>query len=160
MFSIGDKIVYPMHGAGVISKIEKKHVLGEDKEYFIIEMPMSEIKISVPVDMINKVGIRYVNDENIVSLVFEILKDKKSLMSTNWNKRYRDNMEKLKKGNILETAEVVRNLYLMDYEKALSTGEKKMLNAAIKILISELIIIKGYDYEEIKRKIKNIILEG
>ncbi len=148
MFNIGDKIVYPLHGAGTIVAIEKKEILGNIKQYFIIAMPIGDMKISVPVDNVEEIGVREVFDKSELSLVFDVLKGDTSKMSDNWSRRYRENLDKIRTGDILEIAAVVRNLTIRDDEKGLSTGEKKMLNNALKMLISELIIVNGKSKEE------------
>jgi len=148
MFAIGDKIVYPMHGAGIIEKIEEKKILGETRRYYVLKVPCGDMKIMIPVDNSQDIGIRsIVSDEQLI-LVMQTLQDKSSEMSANWNRRYRENMEKLKTGDVIEVAEVVRNLMRTDREKKLSTGEKKMLSNARQILLSEIILIKGIDMNE------------
>ncbi|MHB1419431.1 MAG: CarD family transcriptional regulator [Bacillota bacterium] len=155
MFKVGDKVVYPMHGAGIIEAIEEKEVLGEKRRYYIMRMPIGDMKVMVPMDNVDEVGLRQVVDEEAIQEVFKILQEKKTTMSTNWNRRYRANMEKIKSGNIFEVAEVVRNLILRDREKGLSTGERKMLENARQILISELVLAKGSPGDEVES-----ILEG
>jgi len=148
MFSIGDKIVYPMHGAGIIEKIEEKKILGEIRKYYILNVPCGDMKIMIPVDSSSEIGIRAIVSDKELTHVIDILHDKTSEMSANWNRRYRENMEKLKTGDVVAVAEVVRNLMRTDREKKLSTGEKKMLTNAKQILSSEIILIKGIDLKE------------
>ncbi len=145
MFNIGDKVVYPMHGAGIIEKIEEKNILGEKRKYYIMKIPIGEMKVMVPLDNIEEIGIRNVICENQIDMVWKLLKDTASDMPDNWNRRYRENMEKLKSGDIFEVAKVVRNLMLADRTKGLSTGERKMLTNAKQILISELVLAKDLD---------------
>ena len=129
MFNVGDEVVYPMHGAGTIHAIEKKNILNEEQDYYIISMP-GEVKVMVPTEKAVEIGVRNVIDKNDVSKVLNILEEDETEMSDNWNKRYRDNMDKMKSGDIYEVADVVRNLSFKQKEKGLSTGEKKMLNNA------------------------------
>ncbi len=157
MFRIGDKIVYPMHGAGVIEDLEIKEVLGERREYFILRMPIGDMKVMVPVENIEEVGVRDIITEEEVRDVFEILKDKKSKMPDNWNRRYRSNLDLIKTGDINQIAEVVRNLSLLDKEKGLSTGERKMLNDAKKILYSELVLASSLSVDEIEKLVDDAI---
>ncbi|SFG94527.1 transcriptional regulator, CarD family [Desulfotomaculum arcticum] len=140
MFKIGDKVVYPMHGAGIIEAIEEKEVLGETRQYYILRLPVGDMKVMIPIATCKEVGLREVIDDDGVERVFGILRDKSTNMSENWNKRYRANLEKIKSGNIYEVAEVVRNLINRDREKGLSSGERKMLENARQILISELVL--------------------
>ena len=148
MFTIGDKIVYPMHGAGIIEEIEEKKILGEIRKYYILNVPCGEMKIMIPVDSSKEIGIRAIVSDEELAQAIDILREKSSEMSANWNRRYRENMEKLKTGDVLEVAEVIRNLMRTDREKKLSTGEKKMLTNARQILSSEIILIKGIDMKE------------
>lgn len=140
MFNIGDKVVYPMHGAGVIEAIEEKEVLGERRQYYILRLPVGDMKVMIPITNSQDVGLRQVVDGDGVQKVFRILSEQSTIMSTNWNRRYRANLEKIKSGNIYEVAEVVRNLIKRDKEKGLSSGERKMLENARQILISELVL--------------------
>ena len=140
MFKIGDKVVYPMHGAGVIEAIEEKEVLGERRQYYILRLPVGDMKVMIPINNGAGVGLREVIDSEGVKKVFYILRQQSSAMSPNWNRRYRANLEKIKSGNVYEVAEVVRNLMKRDREKGLSSGERKMLENARQILISELVL--------------------
>ena len=156
MFSVGDKIVYPMHGAGTIDAIEEKDILGEKQAYYIIKMP-GEVKVMVPTAKAEEIGVRNIISKENAGKVFEILEENETEMSNNWNKRYRDNMDKMKSGDIYEVADVVRNLSFKQKEKGLSTGEKKMLNNAKQILVSELVLAEHASQEEVETLIDNKI---
>ena len=140
MFKIGDKIVYPNHGAGTIDSIEKKEFLGEEKDYFILKMPIGSMDISIPIANIDKMNIREVIDKEEGDQVLKILDDEPTKMPSNWNVRYRQNQEVIKTGDIFEIAKMVRNLAILDNEKGLSTTEKKLLNRARRIMASELVM--------------------
>ena len=148
MFNIGDRVVYPMHGAGIIEEIEEKVILEEKRKYFIMRIPVGDMKVMIPIDNIEEIGVRNVVDAEEVEKVLVILEDEPSQMPDNWNRRYRENMDILKKGNIRDVAAVVRNLMIVDKLKGLSTGERKMLSTAKQILISELILAKEINTEE------------
>ena len=156
MFNIGDKIVYPMHGAGVIDSIEEKNILGEKQAYYILKMP-GEVKVMVPTAKAEEIGVRGIIDKSATEKVFNVLEANETEMSMNWNKRYRDNMEKMKSGDIYEVADIVRNLSFKQKEKGLSTGEKKMLNNAKQILVSELVLTEQSSKEEIEELVENKI---
>ena len=140
MFAIGSKIVHPMHGAGIIREIEEKKILGEVKKYYILELPCNDMNVMIPVESEQSVGIRTIVDKSIVLQAIETLKLESTKMDPNWNRRHRDNMDKLKTGDIISVAEVVRNLMRVNRVKSLSAGETKMLNNARQILISEIIL--------------------
>ena len=148
MFKIGDKIVYPMHGAGTIDSIEKKEFLGEVKDYFILKMPIGDMDISIPTNKINEMNIRDVITKEEGDEVLKILDDDPSDMSNNWTVRYRQNQEILKTGDIFEIAKMVRNLAILDNDKGLSTTEKKLLNRSRRILASELVMAGSLKKEE------------
>lgn len=157
MFNIGDKVVYPMHGAGIIEGIEEKEILGEKRKYFIMRMPIGDMKVMVPVDNVEDVGVREIIDNGEMDRVVSILKGSMSSMPQNWNRRYRINMDKIKSGDIFEIAAVVRNLLMMDMEKGLSTGEKKMLGSAKQMLFSEMVLVADMDVEEIEKLVVDAI---
>lgn len=142
LFSIGDRVVYPMHGAGIIEAIEEREILGQRKQYYIMKLPIGDMKVMIPVDGVDGVGLRQVIGQEDLGRVLDVLAGERTKMSTNWNRRYRANAEKLKSGNIFEVAEVVRNLTLREKEKGLSTGERKMLDSAKQILVSEVVLAR------------------
>ena len=156
MFNVGDKVVYPMHGAGTIDSIDKKNILDEEVEYINISMP-GGVKVMVPSNQASKQGLRNIISQNDVEKVFCVLETDETAMSDNWNKRYRDNMDKMKSGDIYEVADVVRNLSFKQKEKGLSTGEKKMLNNAKQILVSELVLVENASNTEIEKLVDNKI---
>ncbi|NLL42670.1 MAG: CarD family transcriptional regulator [Firmicutes bacterium] len=153
MYNVGDHVVYPMHGAGVIVAIEEREVLGEKQEYYIMALPIGDMKVMIPLKSVEELGLRQVSSDETVQDVYRILQGEQTAMSSNWNRRYRANMEKIKSGDILEVAEVVRNLTIRENEKGLSTGERKMLENARQILLSELVIAENSTEEEIVEKI-------
>lgn len=156
MYNVGDKVVYPMHGAGVIDAIEEKEILGEKQSYYILKMP-GEVKVMVPTLTAEEHGIRNVIDKAEAEKVINVLEQDETEMEKNWNKRYRDNMDKMKSGNIYEIADVVRNLSFKQKEKGLSTGEKKMLFNAKQILVSELVLAEHATQDEVEELVDNKI---
>ncbi len=149
MYNIGDQVVYPMHGAGIIDAIEDHEVLGETKKYYILAMPIGSMRVMVPLDSSMGIGLRPVISEEEGKRVVRILEGEESKMSQNWSHRYRENMEKIRSGDVFLVAEVVRNLSLRDRGKGLSTGEKKMLDTARQILVSELVLSLTCTEEEV-----------
>ena len=156
MFNVGDKIVYPMHGAGRIDAIEEKNILGENQSYYILKMT-GEVKVMVPVDKAEQIGVRNIIDKEEAGKVIAVLEENETAMSDKWNKRYRDNMDKMKSGDIYEVADVVRNLSFKQKEKGLSTGEKKMLSNAKQILVSELVVAEHASQDEIENLVNSKI---
>ena len=145
MFDVGDKVVYPHHGAGTVIKKEKREILGQTREYLTIQILHNDMTVNVPVENAEKVGLRTVIDEDLVNQVLKALTGGSTEIPKNWNRRFKHNRDKMKTGDIFELAEVVKNLSLRDHEKGLSTGEKQMFVKAKKILASELMYAKGLD---------------
>lgn len=157
MYSIGDLIVYPMHGAGVIEAIEEKEVLGVLRKYYIMKLPLDDMMVMIPLDSVEDIGIRKVVLPKIIKEVITALAEDETTVSQNWNRRYRANIDKIKTGNIFEVTEVVRNLILRDREKSLSTGERKILNNAKQVLLSEIILVSGILEEDAKKLIEDAV---
>jgi len=147
LYKVGDKVVYPHHGAGTVVKKEKREILGEKREYLTIKILHNDMTVNVPSENAEKVGLRKVIGEDMVKVVVMALTGGGTQMPKNWNRRFKHNRDKMKTGDILELAEVVRNLSLRDREKGLSTGEKQMFVKAKKILASELMYAKDMDEE-------------
>ena len=160
MFTIGDKVAYPMHGAGVIEGIEEQTILGTPRRYYVLRLSHSDMKVMVPVENSQQVGVRYIVGASDIDDVVSVLHSDSTPMSDNWNKRNRDNMEKLKTGDLKEIAEVVRNLLRADHRKKLSTGEKKMLNNAKQLLLSEFVLVKNISVDNADQMIEDAVLEG
>ena len=147
MYKVGDKVVYPHHGAGTVVKKESREVLGQKREYLTIKILHNDMTVQVPCENADQVGLRRVIGEKEVGVVLKALTGGSTEMPKNWNRRFKHNRDKMKTGDILELAEVVRNLSLRDHEKGLSTGEKQMFVKAKKILASELMYAKDMDEE-------------
>ncbi|GAB6153038.1 CarD family transcriptional regulator [Desulfosporosinus burensis] len=151
MFKVGDKVVYPMHGAGIIESIEEREVLGEIRQYYVMHLPVGNMKLFIPLSNVENLGLRQVISPAMVKDVLEVLRTKDTAATLAWNRRYRANLEKIKSGNIFEVANVVRSLSQRDHEKGLSTGEKKMYENACQILISELVLTEGSEEAAVRQ---------
>ena len=138
MFRVGDKVVYPHHGAAIIKGVEEREVMGEKREYFVLRLSYGDLTLLVPLDNTEEVGIRDVISRDELEKVFKVLRSKECRMPTNWSRRFKTHVEKLRSGDIYQVAEVVRNLSIRERAKGLSAGEKRMLSRARQILISEL----------------------
>lgn len=158
MFNIGDRVVYPMHGAGTIEGVEEREILGKTHRYYVLRLPIGDMKVMIPVDNTKEIGLRDVIDSEEVDKVMVVLRQECTAMSTNWNRRYRSNLEKIKSGDIYEVADVVRNLASREREKGLSTGERKMLDSAKEILVSELILAKNWDREKTMSVLEDVLM--
>jgi CarD family transcriptional regulator len=157
LFEVGDKVVYPHHGAGTVVKKEKREILGQTREYLTIQILHNDMTVNVPCENAEQVGLRTVIDEDLVNTVVKALTAGESEMPKNWNRRFKHNRDKMKTGDIFELAEVVKNLNLRDHEKGLSTGEKQMFVKAKKILASELMYAKAVDEEEAAEWLEGVL---
>lgn len=160
MFNVGDRVVYPMHGAGTIEGVEEREILGKTHRYYVLRLPIGDMKVMIPVDNTEEIGLRDVIGPEEVDQVMVVLRQECTAMSSNWNRRYRSNLEKIKSGDIYEVADVVRNLAAREREKGLSTGERKMLDSAKEILISELILAKDWDREKTMTVLEGALLDS
>ena len=160
LYKVGDKVVYPHHGAGTVVKKESRVVLGQKRDYLTIKILHNDMTVNVPVENAEQVGLRTVIDEDLVNTVVKALTAGESEMPKNWNRRFKHNRDKMKTGDILELAEVVRNLSLRDHEKGLSTGEKQMFVKAKKILASELMYAKNMDEEEAAAWLEEVLADS
>ncbi len=150
MFKVGDKVMYPMHGAGIIVGMEEKEILGEMRKYFVLQVSKKNIKVLLPVDNLESTGIRSIVSEAEADEAIKYFAQVSDEDSSNWNKRYRDNVDKLKSGKIEEVAYVAKTLLLRDKRKSLSNAERKILSNAKSVLISELETAKNMSGEEIE----------
>ena len=160
MFKVGDKVVYPHHGAGTVVKKEQREVLGQKREYLTIKILHNDMTVRVPTENAALAGLRRVIDEETVQKVLDVLRDEVSEMPKNWNRRFKHNRDKIKTGDIYELAEVVRNLSLRENEKGLSTGEKQMFTRTKKILASELMYALDKDEEEAENYLDELLAES
>jgi CarD family transcriptional regulator len=156
LFKVGDKVVYPHHGAGVVEKIEMRDDQGERKRYFILSLCGGDLKITVPEESTENVGLRSVIPKAEVKSVFQVLNAEQSQMPSNWNHRYKKNRDKIRSGDVYEVAEVVRNLSIREREKGLSTGEKRMLSQARQILLSEIIYVLNIDGDKAAKMLDEV----
>ena len=157
MFSVGDMIAHPMHGAGVIDSIEERKMDGFVRKYYILKMPTGGMVVMIPTDSTEQIGVRPIVDSAAADALMDSIPSISAEMTSNWNRRYRENMQRIKSGDLLEVARVVKGLMSRDAEKGLSTGERKMLHSAKHILISELVLSKKLTYEEVETRIHDAL---
>ncbi len=145
LYSIGDKVVYPLYGAGVIEKLEQLEVDGKMQVYYVMLIPTGNLKIKISAGKADNMGIREVYDKERVLDIIKNVINEPIEMSENWNQRYKENLEKIKTGNLSEVAVVFRNLLYREREKGLSSAEKKMLTTAKQIVVSEIILTQNLE---------------
>jgi CarD family transcriptional regulator len=150
MFEVGDKVLYPMHGAAVIKDVEQRQIDGRPVNYFVFDMLLSKMKVMIPESNVDKVGIRPIVDKSTIVKVEDVLKSRpeNKMKRITWNRRYNLYIDKMKTGNIFQVADVVRTLAVQETDKKLSTGERRLLTTAKQILLSEVMLVESCDEEK------------
>ena len=153
MFSIGDQVAHPLHGAGEICEIERKRIDGSYKDYYVMQIPKGSMRVMVPVDGCEAVGLRPIISCEQAEEILRRIPELEVIEDSSWNKRYRENMQRIRSGNLLEVASVVKSLVLRENARGLSTGERKMLHSAKQILISEIVLCLDCAYSEAEERL-------
>lgn len=157
MFQVGDKVVHPMHGAGVVDSIVQRKVNGVTRDYYSLKLPVGGMLVMIPTSSCEEIGVRPVCHRDEAEKVIGAISDIEVAPVQNWNQRYRENMSRLKSGDLLEVARVVKSLMLREGERGLSTGERKMLHSAKQILISEIVLSQDSSYEDVEERINRAL---
>lgn len=157
MYRIGDKIVHPMHGAGVIENIVEQKINGTSRQYYVLKIPVGGMLVMIPVVNCEEIGVRPIIDSKRAEEIIGALSGIEIDMTQNWNRRYRENMLRIKSGDLIEVAKVVKGLMARDRLRGLSTGERKMLHSAKQILISEIVLAKSSSYAEVENRINKAL---
>jgi CarD family transcriptional regulator len=157
MFKIGEKVVYPGHGVGVIEGLQAKTISGLERKFYMLRILESDMTIMIPTENVTAVGLRPVIGKEMVGKVYRILRTKKvEVDQQTWNRRYREYTEKIKTGSVIEIAKVLRDLFILKADKELSFGERKMLDTARNLLVKELSIASCHPEEKIMEDLKTI----
>ena len=159
MYQIGDRIVHPMHGAGVIESIVEEKISGQLVRFYVFKMPISGLTLKIPIANSEMIGIRAISSADEIETVIEKIPGLSIDMTANWNHRYRENMERLKSGDLLEVAGVIKALMHRDNERGLSNGERKMLHSAKQILISEVVLAESVEYSAAEARVNSVMMK-
>ena len=159
MFSIGDLVVHPMHGAGIIDNIIQEKVAGVTKEYYVFKMPMGGLVLKIPVANSGAIGVRAIITSKEAETLLGAIPALPVEANANWNKRYQENMLRLKSGDLYEVARVVKALMHREAQRGLSTGERKMLHIAKQIMISEIVLAQKSDYQDVERRLDRAMMQ-
>ena len=157
MFQIGDKVVHPMYGAGVVESIVQKTVDDVARDYYILKLPNRSMVVMIPTENCEEIGVRPVVNQEQADKVLAAIPGIQVEMTANWNHRYRENMERMKSGDLFEVARVIKGLTIRDQKRGLSTGERKMLHSARQILISEIVLSKSATYESVEEELNTAL---
>jgi len=159
LFHVGDKIVHPMHGAGIIDSIVSEKRNGVVREYYLLKLPVGGMLVMIPTASCEEIGVRPIVEKEEADRVIAAMPEIEVDMTQNWNRRYRENMLRLKSGDLIEVAKVVKGLMLREGDRGLSTGERKMLHSAKQILISEIVLSQSSSYEEVEKRINTAMMQ-
>jgi len=157
MFTVGDNIVHPLHGAGTVSEIKSQRINGVNREYYVLRIPAGDICVMVPVNGSEEIGVRAIINACEAEELYDVMAEIEIEMNGNWNRRYRENMMRLKSGDLTEVSKVVKGLMAREAESKLSTGERKMLTSAKNILISELVLALSSSYEVVEERVLAVL---
>ncbi|SFP12345.1 transcriptional regulator, CarD family [Oscillibacter sp. PC13] len=158
MFSVGDLVVHPMHGAGIINAIVEEKVAGSTQDYYVFKMPVGGLLLKIPTANSHSIGLRTIIAPAEAERLLNAIPSLELEQTSNWNKRYRENMDRLKSGNLYEVARVIKALMLREQVRGLSTGERKMLHSAKQILLSELVLSQKTSYQDMEDRVDAAML--
>lgn len=160
MYLVGDKVVHPMHGAGIIEEITQERLAGRRAEYYVFRMPVGGLVLKIPTENCGNIGVRALSSLEEIDRVLQGIPALDADMTANWNHRYRENMARIKSGDLVEVARVIKGLMWRDAQRGLSNGERKMLHTAKQILISEIVLVRGIAYQEAEEAISEMMMAG
>ena len=160
MYQVGDRVVHPMHGAGIIESIVQERLGGQLGSYSVFRMPSGGLTLKIPTGSCGAIGVRALSTSGRIREVLSAIPGLEIDRTTNWNRRYRENLNRLKSGDLLEVARVIKGLMWRDREKGLSNGERKMLHSAKQILVSEVVLVEGHTYPDAEQRIEQAMMTG
>ena len=158
MFSVGDLVVHPMHGAGVIDAIVQEKVAGSTQDYYVFKMPVGGLLLKIPTANSQAIGIRSIIQRPEAEALIDAMPAMPVEENSNWNKRYRENMARLKSGDLYEVARVIKGLLFREKRRGLSNGERKMLHSAKQIFISEMALVTGGSYQDTEGRLNSCMV--
>ena len=158
MYIVGENIVHPLHGAGVVEAIEERTMQGETKLFYVLRIPKGSMTVKIPAASCDEIGVRRIVDAEYAERVLNSFGEITIDMTQNWNKRYRENLLKIRSGDLMEVAGVIKGLMEREKDKGLSNGERKMLRSAKQILISEIVLAQGISYEEVEMRLNSALV--
>ena len=160
MYLVGEKVVHPMHGAGIIEAITEEKLAGKRANYYVFRMPVGGLVLKIPTENCGSIGVRALSTDEEIEAVLQSIPDMDAEMTANWNHRYRENMQRIKSGDLMEVARVIKGLMWRDAQRGLSNGERKMLHTAKQILISEMVLVQERTYQEAESCLNETIMAG
>lgn len=159
MFSIGERVVHPMHGAGVIDDIVEERIAGVRQQYYVFKMPVGGLILKIPTANSEVIGLRTIITSAEANTLLEAIPALETESTANWNKRYQENMQRLKSGDLYEVSRVIKALVHRDRQRGLSTGERKMLHSARQILLSELVLSTERERKDVEAQLDHAMIQ-
>ena len=156
-FKVGDKVVYPNHGVGIIQEVCRRSIAGTQEEFYTLKIASNNSTVMIPTCNVDHVGLRKLCNQKQLNRLYEVLKDGFAKPNPDWKDRYRDNVEKMKTGSIFEVAEVLKNLHFLSFQKSLSFREKKMFDRARQLVISEIATVKKESANEVENVVEKLL---
>ncbi len=156
-FEVGDKVIYPNHGIGVVKRIETKTILGTTCGFYSLRMTSSETTVLVPIDNVESVGLRGAIADHEVKKLFTLLGNGKIENHQNWKGRFKDNSDKMRTGSIYDVVDVLKSLNFLSQSKNLSFREKRMLDRAKFLVVSEVSEVTSQPAETIEEKVNKAL---
>ena len=160
MYLVGEKVVHPMHGAGIIEGVTEERISGRKASYYVFRMPVGGLVLKIPTENCANIGVRALSSADEIGEVLRRIPEMDAEMTANWNHRYRENMQRIKSGDLLEVARVIKGLMWRDAQRGLSNGERKMLHTAKQILVSEIVLVQDRVYQEAERCLNETMMAG
>ncbi len=159
-FNVGDKVIYPNQGVGVIKDVCLRSIAGRQEQFYLLKITSNNSTVMIPVANVDHVGLRRLCSDSQLDGLFDILRGQFSTPNPDWKNRYKDNLEKMRTGSIFEVAEVLKNLYFLSYQKSLSFREKKMFDRARQLIVSEIATVKGEDLDQVEQQVDTILADA
>ncbi len=156
-YKVGEKVIYPNQGVGIIEEICTKDIAGLQAEFFVLRIMSNNSMVMIPKDNVESVGIRRLCDRKQVVRLFKILKEDLAEHNPDWKNRYKDNVERMNSGSIFEVAKVLKNLFFLSFQKSLSFREKKMFDRARQLVVSEIATVKDQPPDEVEASVDELL---
>lgn len=152
-FQIGEKVVYPNQGVGVIEQISTRNLTGEPEIFYMLKLNSSTLRVMVPINNVASVGLRKVVKSRDVDTILEFLRKGECRTQQDWKGRFKENSEKMRSGSLQQVAEVFKGLLILSQGKSLSFREKKMFDRAWQLLVDEMAVARGLARETIEAEL-------
>ncbi|MBZ5671873.1 MAG: CarD family transcriptional regulator [Acidobacteriia bacterium] len=152
-FQIGDKVVYPNQGVGIVEQISTRNLTGQPEMFYLLKLSSSSMRVMVPMGSVTNVGLRRVTKSSQIGGILEYLQKGRCKSAQDWKGRFKENSEKMRSGSLMQVAEVMKTLIILNQAKPLSFREKKMLDRARQLLVDEIAVARGQAKEAVEAQL-------